>query len=142
MGNFQAPAGTLSPGSICRRWRCVESERASDAVIVFRDHAEEISDGDFVPVHQNFGWLEGRRDVPATSPRTCKVPVDWSGMPLRQGCASRRNLPAAGAHLLDTSGDVGEGEGRFSSPVLKLMRPSSNSIFCRWLPESAGLCGP
>jgi len=50
--------------------------------------------------------------VPATSPRTCKVAGGLErdaaapGFALRGAIASGR-----GPHLLDTSGDVGEGEG-------------------------------
>jgi len=110
MEDFQAPGGTLSPGSDLPTLALPSrANAAADAVIVSGDHAEEISDGTLSQCTRiSAGW----------SVRTCrrlrhglgKVPVDWSGMPLRQGCASRRNCQRR-AHLLDTSGDVGEGEG-------------------------------
>src|SRR5208337_4609493 len=72
-----------------------------------------------------------RAEVPATSPRTCKIPVDCSVTPLRQGCASSRNCQRPGETCSTLPETLVNANGLFSSPSLKFTRPSSNSIFSR-----------
>src|SRR4029077_9189630 len=70
-----------------------------------------------------------RAEVPATSPRTNTVPVDCSVTPLRQGCASscKCHRPEETCSTLPET--PRSANGNFSSPTLKLLRPSSVSFF-------------
>ena len=85
-----------------------------------------------------------RAEVPATSPTTSIVPVDCSTTPLRHGCASSRNRQRPGETCSTLPETLIKANGRFSSPCLKLIRPSSNSIFSRWCVDSErfGWLGP
>src|SRR5208337_408206 len=70
-----------------------------------------------------------RAEVPATSPTTCTVPVDCSATPLRQGCASNCNCQRPEETCSTLPETPVKANGRFSSCNLKLIRPSSKSIF-------------
>src|SRR5882724_5926494 len=87
----------------------VQRERAADAEIVAGDHAEEIRDGDFVPMNLDFGGLQasgGAGDFAANLQGTRGL--QWNAA--APGLSFKPQLPAAGTHLLNAAGYVGEGE--------------------------------
>src|SRR5207302_842228 len=83
-----------------------------------------------------------RVEVPATSPSTLIDPADCSETPLRHGWVSSCSCQRPGEVCSTVPETLVNAKGNLSSPVLKLIRPSSNPIFSNRFMGATGEGGP
>ena len=83
-----------------------------------------------------------RVEVPATSPSTLIDPADCSKTPLRHGWAFSCSCQRPGEICSTLPETAVNAKGSLSSSVLKLMRPSSNSILSSRFTGATGEGGP